>query len=331
MSKNIKRLFDFPNHQLKEYPQENCFVYKENNIWQNISTQQYINQANTVSRALLKLGVKPHDKIAVITVNNNPKWHILDIGILQIGAQNVPLYSTLSSKDYEYILNHSDADYCFVSDDDLLDKVNLVKDKTKLKKVFSFKEFDGDSSWNSFLKLGESKDSQNEVEKIKNSINEEDLATIIYTSGTTGTPKGVMLSHKNLVQNIFMTADKLDLQSNKKRIISYLPICHIFERASNYHAQYRGYEIYFAESIEKLGDNIREVSPHLLTVVPRLLEKIFDKIVDKGSDLKGIKKSLFFWALKLGEQYRPYNKNGAFYNFKLKIARKLSLLNGKKH
>ena len=323
MQNSISRLFDFPHHQLKEYPQEKCFVFKENETWKNISTEQYINQANMVSRALLKLGIQPNDKIAVITVNNNYKWHVLDIGILQIGAQNIPLYSTLSTKDYGYILNHSDADYCFVSDDDLLERVNLVKDKTKLKKVFSFKEFDGDASWNSFLKLGENQSLQEEVEVRKNNIKEEDLATIIYTSGTTGTPKGVMLSHKNLVQNIFMTEEKLDLKTNKKRIISYLPICHIFERASNYYSQYRGFEIYFAESIEKLGDNIREVKPHFLTVVPRLLEKIFDKIIDKGSDLTGIKKILFFWAVKLGEQYKPYNQNGAWYHLKLKIARKL--------
>ena len=175
MNKNITRLFDFPYHQLKEYPQKRCFAFKENDVWKDISTQQYIDQANTVSRALLKLGIKPNDKIAVITANNNPKWHILDIGILQVGAQNVPLYATLSSKDYEYILNHSDADYCFVSDDDLLERVNSVKNKAKLKKVFSFKEFDGESSWNSFLKFGEDKSLQTKVEERKKNVKEEDL------------------------------------------------------------------------------------------------------------------------------------------------------------
>ena len=323
MTKKPTRLFDFPQYQLQEYPQEKCFVYKENNIWKNISTQKYIDQANLASRALLKLGIQPNDKIAVITVNNSYTWHVLDIGILQIGAQNVPLYATLSSKDYAYILTHSDAQYCFVSDDDLLEKVNAVKEQTNLKKVFSFKEFAGDDSWNSFLKLGEDRTLQSEVEQRKREVKEADLATIIYTSGTTGTPKGVMLSHRNLVQNIFMTADQLDLTSHKKRIISYLPICHIFERASSYHSQYRGFEIYFAESIEKLGDNIREVKPHFLTVVPRLLEKIFDKIIDKGSLLTGVKKTLFFWAVNLGEHYKPYEQNSVWYHFKLKIARKL--------
>ena len=323
MINNITRLFEFPLHQLKNTPQEKCFTYKENSSWKSISTKEYITQANKVSRALLNLGIKPNAKIAVITINNNPKWHILDIGILQIGAQNIPLYSTLSSKDYQYILNHSDAEYCFVSDNDLFKKVNSIKDKTNLKKIFSFQESKEDTSWNSFIELGTNEDLQVEVENRKKNVTEEDLATIIYTSGTTGTPKGVMLSHKNLVQNIFMTAERLDLNSSKKRIISYLPICHIFERASNYYSQYRGFEIYFAESIDKLGDNIKEIKPHFLTVVPRLLEKIFDKIVDKGSDLKGLKKTLFFWALKLGEQYKPYNKNGSWYSFKLKIARKL--------
>jgi long-chain acyl-CoA synthetase len=323
MSNNISRIFDFAYHQLENFPQEKCFNFKKNNNWQSISTEKFISEANKVSNSLLALGVQPNDKIAVITDSNNPNWHILDIGILQIGAQNVPLYATLSEKDNEYILNHSDAKYCFVSDDNLYQKVKSVASKTQLQNVFSLDEIHTDYSWSSFLKIGGNEDRQSKITALKNAVKPEDLATIIYTSGTTGIPKGVMLSHKNIVFTVFKTAQKIDLKSGANRIISYLPICHIFERSASYYNLYMGFEIYFAESIDKLGDTIQEVKPHYLAVVPRLLEKMFDKIVTKGSNLRGIKKLLFFWALSVGEKYESYNKNGSFYNFKLNIARKL--------
>ena len=323
MSDIISRIFDFTYYQLENFPQEKCFNYKENNKWKSISTKKYVSEANKVSSSLLTLGIKPNDKIAVITTNNNPIWHILDTGILQIGAQNVPLYATLSEKDYAYILDHSDAKYCFVSDDELYKKVKSVAHKTKLENVFSLQSLKTEYDWNSFLEIGEKENNQPKIEELKKQVKPEDLATIIYTSGTTGTPKGVMLTHKNIVFTVFKTADRINLKNSNKRIISYLPICHIFERSASYYNFFMGFEIYFAESIDKLGDNIREVKPHYLAVVPRLLEKIFDKIVDKGSHLKGIKKQLFFWALALGEQYEPYNKKGSWYDFKLKIARKI--------
>lgn len=323
MSHKISRIFDFGYHQLENFPQKKCFNYKKGNSWKSISTQQFITDANKVSSSLLQLGVQPNDKIAVITSNNNPNWHILDIGILQIGAQNVPLYATLSEKDYGYILNHSDAKYCFVSDDDLYQKVKSVASKTQLKNIFSLQDLQTSYSWNSFLEIGEKENYQDKIEDLKQNVKPEDLATIIYTSGTTGTPKGVMLSHKNIVFTVFKTAKGIDLTQGNNRIISYLPICHIFERSASYYNLFMGFEIYFAESIEKIGDTIREVKPHYLAVVPRLLEKIFDKIVDKGSKLSGIKKQLFFWAVSLGEQYEPYNQKSAFYHFKLNIARKL--------
>ncbi|TVZ57354.1 long-chain acyl-CoA synthetase [Lutibacter sp. Hel_I_33_5] len=323
MSSKITRLFDFPYHQLKNFPQEKCFNYLENKTWKSISTQAYINSINKVSSSLLKLGVKPNDKIAVISANNNPNWHSLDIGVLQIGAQNVPLYATLAEKDYEYILNHSDATYCFVSNDELYKKVKSIVDKTQLKNIFSLEISNNEYSWNKFLEIGENEDYSTKIATLKDNVKPEDLATIIYTSGTTGTPKGVMLSHKNIVFAVHTTSLSLDLRGNNKRIISYLPICHIFERTASYYNQQMGFEVYFAESIEKIGDTIREVKPHYLAVVPRLLEKIFDKIVDKGSQLTGVKKGLFFWALALAEKYEPYHKNGAWYHFKLNIARKL--------
>ena len=323
MTKQLTRLFDFIYYQEQHYAQEKCYTFKKLGKWSSISTKEFIDAANTVSRALLSLGIHKSDKIAVISANNRPEWHALDIGVLQIGAQNIPLYPTLSEKDYQYILNHSDALYCFVSNKELLEKVNAVKENTKLKGVFTFDEIDENTDWNTFLEFGKSLENQPKVDALKDGASENDLATIIYTSGTTGTPKGVMLSHKNIVQNTLVSAKALDLIGNNYRVISYLPISHIFERFASYYYQYMGFEVYFAESIDKLGDNLKEIKPHFMPVVPRLLEKVFDKIVAKGNELTGVKKGLFFWALKLGENYKPYHRNSIWYYLKLSIARKL--------
>lgn len=323
MTKKPTRLFDFAYQQLETNPQSKFFNTKIQNEWIATSTQDYLQQANTISRALLRLGIKFNDKIAVVTSNNRVEWSILDIAILQIGAVNVPLYPTISSSDYQYIINHSDAILCFVSDKELAKKVSKIKDKTQLKDIYSFDTLNEISSWESLLELGKDTSNQNEVDKLKEHVLPENLATIIYTSGTTGTPKGVMLSHKNIVENTIVSAKSLDFQPGNYKVLSYLPVCHIFERFALYYYQLMGFEIYFAESIEKLGDNLKEVKPHFIPVVPRLLEKIYDKIVDKGSNLTGIKKLLFFWSLELGKKYRPYKANGWWYNLQLGIAKKL--------
>ncbi|MBE0423730.1 MAG: long-chain fatty acid--CoA ligase [Lutibacter sp.] len=322
MAENCTRLFDFAYHQLATNPQEKCFNTKVGDRWISTSTQSYINQANCISRALLRLGVKPNDKIAVVTSTNRIEWSILDVAVLQIGAVNVPLYPTISSSDFQYIINHSDAVLCFVSDSALAKKVSKIKDQTQINAIYSFDEVEGISNWNSLLKLGEDESNQSEVELLKKQVPNTNLATIIYTSGTTGTPKGVMLSHKNIVENTFTSAKGLDFTPGNYMVLSYLPICHIFERFALYYYQYMGFEVYFAESIDKLGDNLKEVKPHFIPVVPRLLEKIYDKIVDKGSHLKGIKRLLFFWSLNLGKKYEPYQKNGWWYHFQLNIANK---------
>ncbi len=321
---NITRLFDFPYHQLEKYNLSDALVTKYGNDWIKTSTKEYLDKANTISRGLLNLGVNKNDKIAVISSNNRTEWHICDVGILQTGAQNVPIYPTISSEDYEYILNHSESSYCFISDIEVYNKIKEIKANVpKLKEIYSFDEIEGCKNWNEILSLGKNKDNQDQVEARKDAIVTTDLATIIYTSGTTGRPKGVMLSHENIVSDVLMSAKRVPLRPGDTRALSFLPICHIFERMLTYLYQYYGISIYFAESIEKISDNLKEVHPHVMSVVPRLLEKVYDKIYAKGADLTGIKKRLFFWALDLGMNYKPYGENGAWYEFQLKIARKL--------
>lgn len=319
----INRIFDFPYYQLKTYNLQKAFTTKYNGEWQSISTQEYINRANAVSRGLLRLGIQPNDKIAVISSSNRTEWNILDIGILQIGAQNVPIYPTISPEDYEYILNHSEATYCFVSDKEVLDKLNGIKHNTQLKSVYTFDIIENESHWIDILNLGEDPSNQNEVESRKNNVTPHDLATIIYTSGTTGKPKGVMLSHNNLVSNVLDSEKRVPFDKGKSKALSFLPVCHVFERMILYIYQYCGVEIYFAESIDKMVDNVKEVRPTVMTAVPRLFEKVYDKIVSKGNEQKGIKKMIFFWALKLGLKYEPYGRNGLWYELQLKLVRSL--------
>jgi long-chain acyl-CoA synthetase len=264
-----------------------------------------------------------NDKIAVISSTNRTEWNIVDIGILQIGAQNVPIYPTIAKEDYEYILNHSEATICFVSDAEVLEKLNAIKTNTKLKGVFTFNDISGEKNWKEVLKLGEDNSNQSDVDSLKENVTQNDLATLIYTSGTTGKPKGVMLSHKNLVSNVLDSEKRVPFDYGKSKALSFLPVCHVFERMILYLYQYCGVEIYFAESIEKMSDNLKEIKPNVMTAVPRLYEKVYDKIVSKGTDLSGIKKMLFFWAIKLGLKYEPYGKNGWWYEKQLSLARKL--------
>ncbi len=322
---SITRLFDFPYYQQDKYTSiPDALVTKQDGVWVKTSTQEYIAKANAVSRALLQLGIKKDDKIAIISSTNRTEWNIMDIGILQTGAQTVPIYPTISEEDYEYILNHSGAIYCFVSDTEVLDKLNSIKHNvSNLKEVYTFNQIEGFKNWSELLVLGADESNQNEVEAAKNSVKTEDLATIIYTSGTTGRPKGVMLSHKNIVSNVLNSAPRIPFEAGKSRALSFLPICHIFERMILYLYQYYGVSIYFGEAIDKISDNLKEVKPTVITAVPRLLEKVYDKIYAKGADLTGIKKKLFFWAIDLGLRYEPYGANGAWYEFQLKIARKL--------
>jgi long-chain acyl-CoA synthetase len=321
--KEITRLFDFPYYQLNNKPNDSALVTKYNGKWEAMSTKEYLDKSNTVSRALLKIGVQKNDKIAVISSTNRTEWNIMDIGIMQTGAQNIPIYPTICAEDYEYVLNHSESIYCFVSDKEVLEKVRKVQANTSLKEVYSFDHIDGCKHYSELFELGKDESNQPEVEARKDAVKPSDLATIIYTSGTTGKPKGVMLSHWNITSNVLDSSPRVPLKEGETRVLSFLPICHIFERVLIYVYQHSGTSIYFAEGIDKIGENAKEIKPNLMSVVPRLLEKVFDKIMLKGEELSGIKKGLFFWAVRLGEQWEPYGANGAFYEFKLKIANKL--------
>ncbi len=320
----IKRLFDFVEYLKETYPHEDALVSKINGKWEKTSSVEFYEKANKFSRGLIKLGVQPDDKIAIISHNNQTKWNITDIGILQVGAQDVPVYPTISADDYEYIFNHAEVKYIIVSNEEILEKVNQVKTNIpSLQGVFTFEPITGERSWQEIMDLGADMSLQAVLDERKKAVKEDDLATLIYTSGTTGRPKGVMLTHKNVVTTVISSAKRVPKLPNDARVISFLPSCHIFERMIHYLYYYRGFRIYFAESIDQIGENIREVKPHLFTAVPRLIEKVYDKIVAKGQELTGIKKALFFWAIKVGEQF-DFDKINKFpYSLKLKLARKL--------
>lgn len=319
----ITRLFDFPYYQLEKHNLEAALVTKYDGKWTPMSTKEYLDKSNAVSRALLKLGINKNDKIAVISSTNRTEWNIMDIGVLQVGAQNVPIYPTICAEDYEYVLNHSESIYCFVSDLEVYNKVKKVQANTKVKEVYSFDYIEGCKHYSELFELGKDLTNQVDVEARKDNVKPEELATIIYTSGTTGKPKGVMLSHDNITSNVLNSIERLPLSGKNPRVLSFLPICHIFERVLIYIYQHAGASIYFAEGIDKIGDNAKEIKPNLMSVVPRLLEKVYDKIFAKGAELTGIKSKLFHWAIALGEQWEPYGKNGAWYNLQLNIANKL--------
>ena len=324
MPVEIKRLFDFPYYQLEKFNLEKSLISKVNGEWVATSSQEFIDKANAISRGLLRLGVKPKDRIAVISTTNRTEWNILDIGVLQLGAINVPIYPTISKDDYKYIFNHAEVTHCFLSDEVLFEKANAIKDEVpSLKEIYSFEDIPGCKNWQEVLDLGKDISNQDKIENLKDKVQPSDLATIIYTSGTTGVPKGVMLSHNNIVTNVLDSKPRLPIIEGQTKVLSFLPVCHIFERMLHYLYMQSGISIYFAESIEKISDNLKDIKPHFMSVVPRLLEKIYDSIIAKGADLTGIKKRLFFWAVELGLKYEPYGANGWWYEKQLALANKL--------
>lgn len=317
----VTRLFDIPYYQLENFPKRDSLSGKVDGKWIKTSTQSIVDQAMMVAKALAASGIQPDDKVAIIS-NNRPEWNIVDLGIQMCGGISVPIYPTISSKDYAYIFNDASVKICFVSSDDLLEKINEVKSTAPtLGLIVSFNKIDGVEHFSDFKARGENTSTE-EIESRKKAIKADQLATLIYTSGTTGNPKGVMLSHNNIVSNVIGSRERIPCDENA-RAVSFLPLCHVYERMVLYLFMYTGVSVYYAESMDTIGDDIRDVKPHVFTAVPRLLEKVFDKIMAKGSELTGIKRALFFWAVDLAEKWKPYGENGAWYEFQLSIANKL--------
>jgi long-chain acyl-CoA synthetase len=328
----IKKISDLlENYKKNFFYKEDAFVGKDKGIWIKHSTKNFLDTVESFSCGLLELGFYKGDKIATIS-NNRPEWNIIDHGMAQLGIIHIPIYTTLGTEDYQYILEHSDCKAVFISDKSILEKIKPVISKiSKIEFLYTINDISDEKNWFEIVDLG-IKNREKYLKKIKDlntSIKPTDIATIIYTSGTTGVPKGVMLSHKNIVSN-FIGTSHIQPMTSEDRALSFLPLCHIYERMMNYQYQYKGIGIYYAENMGTIADNIKEIRPHGFNTVPRLMEKVFDKIVATGKDLKGYKKKLFFWALDLGLQYSETNKNGIWYEIKLWLAQKIVLGKWKK-
>ncbi len=320
----VKRTFDLLGRYHELYLQKpDALAGKENGQWVTYSAQDYIEQSEHVSYGILELGLQKGDMVATIS-NNRPEWNIIDMALSQAGIVHVPIYPTISKEDYDYILNHAQPKLVIVSDKQLFAKIKpIVEGAPSIRDIYSIDVVDGAKNWKEILELGKKNASKfkEKLVEIKASILPEDLVTLIYTSGTTGFPKGVMLSHKNLVSNFISTA-KVHHLDHRHRVLSFLPISHVYERMVNYHFQYKGLSIYYAENMGTIVQDLKDVKPHVFNSVPRLLERVYDRIIGKGKDLPYIKKQIFFWAVNLGLKYDFVNRS-AWYNFRLKIARKL--------
>ena len=319
----VKRTFDLIQWNLEKYPRKDMYGGKKDNEWITYSTEDVKNYVDWVSYGLLSLGCKKGEKVATIS-GNKPEWNFVDMALAQTGLIHVPIYPTIGTDEYEYILEHSEVRIIILGNKTIYNKVNPIANKIhSLKDIYSFDEVEGVKSFNEIVDAGKKNSGRyrDELEKIKESIKPEDLVTIIYTSGTTGNSKGVMLSHNNLVKNAITTSAAHHLGYGH-RAISFLPLCHVYERMVNYHFQYKGISIYYVENMGTVSETVKEIKPHLFNTVPRLLEKIYDNIIGKGRNLPWIKKRIFFWAVDLGLKFR-LKGNSQFYKFRLKIARKL--------
>jgi len=327
---HMKRLFDCLDHQLANFPKQDMLAAKEKGIWKTYSTADVASTVDALSAGLLSLGVSGHnftpessDKIAIMS-SNRPEWVFTDLACQQIGAILVPLYPTTNPIEVEFILNDAAVGYVFVSNLELYEKVKSVASKVpSIKGIFTFDAIEGAVHWTSLTKAS-TPALLDQVASIKKTIPVTQLATIIYTSGTTGVPKGVMLSHQNIYSNVMFSKESFPFEdAPASKVLSFLPLNHIFEKMVTYIYLYSGISIYYAESLDTIGDNLKEIKPDGFTTVPRLLEKVFEKIMAKGAEQTGIKKKLFFWAVALGEKYDNIQSGGFWYNLQLAIANKL--------
>ena len=320
---NPTRLFDFPRYQLANKPQDVMMTMPNYGNRVTYSTAQFVDEMDAVSRGLIAMGLQAEEKVALISHNNRCEWNIMDHAIMQTGAIDIPIYPTMTEEDYKYILNHSESKYCFVSNEELYNKVMAVKAECPtLEDVFTFEDVKGARHWTEVAKAG-SDAQQAELDARRDAVDPAQLATIIYTSGTTGLPKGVMLSHNNVASNVLIAQPRVPaVDANMDyRVLSFLPVCHIFERMLHYLYMYMGAQIHFGESLETIKEDLNHTQPIMFTAVPRLLEKFYDGIVAKGRSAGGAKAAIFNWAVGVALDWDP-NKGG-LYNFKLKIARKL--------
>jgi len=316
----ITRAFDFLAYQKATYPLSECLSSKVNGAWKSYSTDDVMAISNRVSHGLLEAGLKKGDKIAIISPNR-PEWNFIDLGAQQIGVTTVPMYPNITIDDYKYIFEHAEVKLVFVSDEDLFAKAAAATRNLPVKEIYTFDKIKEAKHWSEIEEAGRGKNDA-DLEPLKAEVKEDDLLTIIYTSGTTGRPKGVMLSHKNVVSNAIAVSGRLaDIDPGQDKALSFLPLCHIYERVGLYLYLYLGISVYYAESLEKIADNLQELRPHVFNTVPRLLEKIFDKIMAKGESLTGPTKVIFDWAIKLGLEYEPHKNMGMFYYLQLAIAR----------
>lgn len=318
------RTFDLLDRFRKHFPDNNAFSAKSEGQWISYTGLDYDRIAHQVCYGLIKLGLKKGDKIISIT-NNRPEWNFMDMGMAMAGLVHVPVYTSLTDDEYRHIINHSDARMVFVADTKFSDRLKPVCDELRKDIMFySFDRVEKVSCWLDIVNSGKSagKDIKAEAEKRKSEISTEDLVSIIYTSGTTGVPKGVMLSHKNLVQNFLAAAEVFNLTPDD-RYLSILPLCHVGGRLGNYQTQYSGASIYYAENMGTIAINLKEIKATGFDAVPRILEKIYDNVLAKGRTLTGIKKKMFFWAVRLGLNYQPFGINSRWYYFKLRIADKM--------
>lgn len=319
----ITRIFDLlPNYVASYKPKDDALACKEDGVWKKYSIEHYIRMADDLTYGLISLGVKKGDTIATIT-NNRPEWNFIDMAIMQAGAIHVPVYPTISPADYQYIFNHASIKFVFVSGDELSRKIKEVSANCpSVEEVFTFKHREGFRNLYDLVGIGQAGPMPEQVQATKDSIKGGDLATIIYTSGTTGNPKGVMLSHTNIISN-FVAVSYIPTFGEEGKALSFLPLCHVYERMLNYLYQYLGISVYYAESLATITDNIKEIHPDMMCCVPRLLEKIYDKIQATGRKLKGVKRMIFFWAVDLALHYDVQGNNNAWYMLRHRIADKL--------